>query len=297
MPFACARGPGHPDEACDRVAAALAEEYVRRDPEAITDIRVVAGHGALFVVGEIQSSADFDVAAVARRALGSIDPTLDFEPFVSIERMRAPSSLGTAEALTVFGYACDENPSHLPAAVFQARRIAEEIERLRKEDADWFWCGADYDVAVTHGLSRPFASVRFGHAVVASLTEIRSKAAAALSSVAPDLDWRINPAGADTRGGLAGRSGSSGQLVPGGGYGSALPSNPSGTGRSPSHPFNRGAELARIACRELVDGGKGHAVWIELLYPSLERKPSILRARNERGEDVSADLDPSRFSI
>lgn len=297
MAFAWQRGPGHPDEACDRVAAALAEEYVRRDPEAITDIRVMAGHGALFVVGEIQSTADFDAAAVARRALGDIDPTLDFEPFVSIERMRPPSSLGTAEALTVFGYACDENPMGLPSAVFQARRIADEIERLRKEDAEWFWCGADYDVAVTMGIQRPFASVRFGHAIAASLTEIRSKASAALSLVAPDLDWRINPAGADTRGGLAGRSGSSGQLIPGGEYGSALPSNPSGMGRSPSHPFNKGAELARVACRELVTMGKGHAIWIELLYPSLERKPSILRARNERGENLSSELDPSRFSI
>ncbi len=304
MPFACARGPGHPDEACDRIAATLAEEYVRRDPDAITDIRVVAGHGALFVVGEIHSTADFDVASAARRALGDIDPTLDFEPFVSIERMRPPASLGTAEALAVFGYACDEHPSGLPVAAFQAKRIAEEIERLRKEDADWFWCGADYDVAVSdarpftlHTSHRPVASVRLGHAVVASLTEIRLKAAAALSLAVPELDWRINPAGADTRGGLAGRSGSSGQPVPGGGYGSALPSNPSGAGRSPSHPFNKGAELARQAASELVAAKHGHAVWIELLYPSLERKPSILRARNERGEDLTRNLDPARFSL
>jgi S-adenosylmethionine synthetase len=67
MAWAHLEGPGAPDTACDLVTAAIADEYLRRDPASLLNIRVSGGHGVLFVAGEAKSQADFDVAAVTTR--------------------------------------------------------------------------------------------------------------------------------------------------------------------------------------------------------------------------------------
>jgi len=294
MAFAMMRGSGHPDAACDHVAESLVDEYVRRDPLARCDIRVMGGHGVLFVSGNIKSEADFDAGAIVRRAIGEIDPMLSLEPFVSIERMDGMPLVGAASSVSVFGYACDETPERLPPTVAFARRAVEEIERLRKEDPDWYWCSADFDVSIQ---TPKKGIVRVSHVPSIALEDIRMRVASALSRVLPDLDWKVNSSGPDTRGGLAGAIGSSRLLVSGGGYGSVLPSPPAASGLHPNHPAKKGTQLARAVAQELVAAGLGRAVWIELTYLPDEIFPAAMRIRNERGQDLSASLDPTRFSL
>lgn len=288
-----ARGSGHPDTACDHIAETLAAEFVQRDPQARCDIRVMGGHGVLFVSGNIRSEADFDAGAVVRRAVGDIDPMLSLEPFVSLERMDGAALAGASSPFVAFGYATNETAERLPPVAAFAARAREELMRLRREDPDWYWCGSDFDVSV-HGST---GLVRVSHVPSIALEDVRMRVASALSRLLPDLDWRINPAGADTRNGLAGAVGSSRLPVPGGAYGSALPDVARTAGLHVGHPVSRGNALAREAAIELVDRGLGRAAWVELVYGPDERKPAAMRIRNEHGQDLSASLDPMRFSL
>ena len=313
MAFASVRGPGHPDEACDKVARALVDEYVRRDPESRCDLRVTGGHGTLFVSGEVRSQADFDAGAVAKAALSEIDPALALEPFVSIERMEGALRT-TADACAVFGYATNETPERLPLHVVRAQEIASEIARLRREDPDWYWCGADYDVSVYVGHSVGarhvgarhvgarhavplHAVVRLSHVPSIALDDLRLRTASALSRRWPEFDWKVNPAGPDTRAGLMGRIGSSRQPPSGGRYGSTLPDRSSGAGFHASHPTNRGAELARNAAVELISSGSCGAAWIELVYLPDDVLPTSVRIRTDKGADLDVRLSPDHFSL
>lgn len=296
MAFASVRGPGHPDEACDKVARALVDEYVRRDPESRCDLRVTGGHGTLFVSGEVRSRADFDAGAVVRGALSEIDPALALEPFVSIERMDGTLRT-TADACAVFGYATDETPEHLPRHVVRAQEIAAEIARLRREDPDWYWCGADYDVSVSLEKKKSLAVIRLSHVPSIALDDLRLRTASALSQRWPELDWKVNPAGPDTRAGLMGRIGSSRQSPSGGRYGSTLPDRMGGAGLHASHPANRGAELARNAAAELVSSGSCGAAWIELVYLPDDFQPTSVRVRTDKGADLDVRLSPEHFSL
>jgi S-adenosylmethionine synthetase len=294
MAFALRRGAGHPDAACDHVAESLVEEYVRRDPLARCDIRVMGGQGVLFVSGNIKSEADFDAGAIVKRAIGEIEPMLSLEPFVSLERMDGMPLVGATSPVSVFGYACDETPEQLPPAVAYARRAVEELERLRREDPDWYWCSADLEV----GIQTPNKGfVRVSHVPSMALDDIRMRVASSLSRILPELDWKVNASGPDTRGGLAGAVGSSRLPPAGGNYGSALPSLPGSSGLHPRHPAKKGALLAREAARELLSAGLGRAIWIELTYLPDEIFPAAMRIRNERGQNLSASLDPMRFSL
>ncbi|HVM90828.1 MAG TPA: S-adenosylmethionine synthetase N-terminal domain-containing protein [Verrucomicrobiae bacterium] len=293
MAFAMSRGSGHPDTACDHVAESLAAEFLRRDPAARCDIRVMGGHGVLFVSGHVKSEADFDAGAIVRKACGEIDPLLALEPFVSLERPDGMPLAGSPSPVSVFGYASSETPERLPPAVAFARRGRDELERLRREDPDWYWCGSDFEVSVhgTHGLAR------VSHVPSIALEDVRMRVASALARVLPDLDWKVNPAGPETRGGLAGAIGSSRLPVPGGAYGSSLPDTSWSAGLHPRHPAKAGSRLAREVAVDLVDRGLGKAIWIELVYGPDEIFPAFMRIRNERGQDLSASLDPSRFSL
>ena len=79
------RLPGHPDAACDMVAEAIVDEYMRRDPDTRIALSVIGGRGALFVAGDVISAADFDVAQIIQRTLGTIGIGTELEPFVSLE--------------------------------------------------------------------------------------------------------------------------------------------------------------------------------------------------------------------
>jgi S-adenosylmethionine synthetase len=296
MAFASIRGPGHPDEACDRVARALVDEYVRRDPDSRCDIRVMGGHGTLFISGEVRSQADFDASSVVKAALSEIDPSLVLEPFISIERMEVASPT-SADAYSVFGYATDETTDFVPRQVAYVLQISSEIERLRREDPDWYWCGADYDVSVSLEKKKGLAVVRLSHVPSIALDDLRLRTASALSRLMPEFEWKVNPAGIDTRAGLMGRVGSSRLSTPGGDYGSTLPNGANGSGFHPSHPTRRGAELARNAAAELVSSESCCAAWVELIYLPDDDLPSSVRVRTDKGAGFDVRFSPEHFSL
>jgi hypothetical protein len=294
MAWAHLEGPGAPDTACDLVATAIADEYLRRDPASLLNIRVSGGHGVLFVAGEAKSQADFDVAAVVRRTLGQIDAGLAAEPFIAIEPMFDPPLFGDRDPLTVFGYATSETESRLPREVDRGRLILQAMEVRRLMDADWYWLGSDYAV-FAGGIRGREVIIRLGHADAASPEEIKARVLRALGDTVEAGELRLVVANAKANGGLASRIGSSGRrLSP---YGRKLPPTPSGIGHHLAHPANLGSWYARAAARELVAGGFGKAVLAELDYTPHESKPSAMRVRNEKGEDLRSHLDLARFDL
>jgi S-adenosylmethionine synthetase len=299
MSLARVKGPGEPDQACDLVAAAIVEEYARRDPSAKLDIRVSGGRGVLFVVGDVSSTADFDVSAVVRRTLGQCGIATNIEPFISLEPM-LPTwavSSGSREMVSVFGYATSETEDRLPPTVGLARTIARELEQRRTMDADWFWLGSDYQVTVDLHQKQPLATVRVEHLETQALAHVRERLQEVLGPRFPSLDVRINPAGEEHKAGLAHRVGSSRKSSALDVYGSHLPFPGSGVGHHSSHPLNVGSWLARALARELVQNGKGKAIAIHVSWLPLEARPRSVKIRNEKGEDLSALIDPMRFDL
>ncbi|PIP60973.1 hypothetical protein COX00_00315 [Candidatus Uhrbacteria bacterium CG22_combo_CG10-13_8_21_14_all_47_17] len=290
MPQATVFGPGSPEKACDLIATAIVEEYVKRDPNAKVDIRVSGGYGALFVSGEAKSEADFDISTAVKRTAAQIDPRLALEPFVAIE----PALLARGP-ISIFGYATSETDSFLPPAVDEAMHIARELERFRTVNEDGFWLSGDYDVTVTREGKERIACIQVSHMEEKNVEDVRAQITDIASHVF-EGGLRINPNGADHRQGLQKRVGSSGRLTQEW-FGAKLPSSATGIGFELKHPSNLGRWFARAAAKELVIAKKGKAVFVEMQWLPLETKPRILSARNERGEILSSYLDRDRFDL
>ncbi len=299
MPVARVRGPGHPDQVCDLVAAAIVEEYERRDPAARLHIRVMGGHGALFVGGEVASTADFDVSAIVRRVLGASGVTSDTEPFIALEPM-APNwacESGTREGASVTAYATNETKERVPAHVELARKVARLLEAKRIGDEDWFWLDPDYEVIVERVEQKFVTVVHVGHADAKPIAEVRSTIQRLLTDAQIPSPIRINPAGEETRVGLFHRVGSSAQAASIDQGGSLLPCAASGVGLHSTHPLNAGAHLARAIARECLGRELGQAIMVSVSWLPLEARPHQVRIRNERGDDLSNAIDRERFDL
>lgn len=290
--------PGHPDKACDLVAEAILDEYLRRDPAARIALNVAGGHGALFISGDVSSEADFDVASLVRRTLGSLGVMDEMEPFVSLENIVAeqlPLFLSGFELPVIgTGYASSETQELIPSAVLLAKRIAKALEERRLHDADWFWLGADAEVSVQdNGREPPDVRIFLEHGAT-PIVEARKSVESVMRAILPDARVHVNELGAHEVRGLAHRSGSSGKdRAP---YGSLLPSVSNGIGRDIRHPEKAASWLLRSAARDLVQNG-AKAALVQATYVPGELVPSRITARDERGIDLSTKVDRASLSL
>ncbi|MFZ2804403.1 MAG: S-adenosylmethionine synthetase N-terminal domain-containing protein [Patescibacteria group bacterium] len=293
------RFPGHPDKVCDLVAESIVDEYLRRDPDARLRVSVAGGRGALFVSGDVRSSADFDVAALVRRVVGGAGVMAEMEPFVSLEPVgpeQAPLfAAGNELPVTVMGYATSETPELVPEPLLLARRIAKRLEDLRQSDESWFWLGADGEVVVHDGGAEKgmtvFIQVEHGAKPIA---DARKEISAVVASLAPTFGVKVNELGPTEIRGLANVMGASGHDVAS--YGDLLPSVPRLVGSDTHRAEKAGAWLARHAARGLVVKGSKAALVTATYLPG-EDLPASLSARDERGKDLSSQLDQQSFSL
>lgn len=298
MRSARVRLPGHPDQACDLVAESIVDEYLRRDPEARIRLSVSGGRGALFVSGDVKSTADFDVSAVVRRALGSCGVMAEMEPFISLDPVTADHASvfqhGSPAPVSVFGYATSETPGMIPTTVMLAHAVGKALDDQRQTNDKMFWLGPDADVFVHANATEPtMVSVQVEHGIE-GIDRVRSALTQLVQEIAPGITVRINDLGPCEARGLARVMGASGKLSSP--YGSAMPAMPSYAGLDPRQAEKGGSWLLRSAARSLVARG-ARAAFVQATYMPGEQLPVHVSARDERGKDISDGIPRETLSL
>jgi hypothetical protein len=253
----------------------------------------------LFVAGDVKTTADFDVAALVRRTLGSLGVMVDIEPFVSIEPVApeaAPDFLeGIVVPYEVAGYATIETPDLLPTPVSAAIRIGKRLDDLRTTDESWFWLGPDAEIFVQSGAGEPKGvSIHVEHGMV-PLLDVRKQISELVHAILPGAEVRVNELGATDLRGLAHATGTSSRFSSI--YGSVLPSVSCGIGMDPHNPKKAAPWLLRAAARKLVRERGLRAAFIRAMYVPGEREPRWLSVRDESGRDQSALLAKDQISL
>ena len=280
------------------MAESIVDEYLRRDPATSIRVSVTGGRGALFVSGDVVTTADFDVASVIRRTLSSNGILTEIEPFVSLEPATPDLSSfmisGNVSPTHVVGYATDETSEYLPRPVVIARQVVELFERQRTQNEQWFWFGSDAEVVVTDTGKQIQIHVALEHGQE-ELASVRKQIAQILQPLFPTASIRVNTLGSISFRGLGNVMGASGQRMSI--YGDQLPSGPSPVGLHPGHPEKGGMWLARLAAKDLVMHEYAKQALVQFVYDPGERVPSMIRARDSQGTDLSAFVDPERYSL
>jgi len=112
--------PNHPDKVCDYISDSILDACLAEDPFSRVAIETQAGHGTIFLTGELTTTAKCDVIDVAKRAL--TERGIDLKDVMVVQNIEKQSpdiakgvdTGGAGDQGIMVGYACRDTEDQLP---------------------------------------------------------------------------------------------------------------------------------------------------------------------------------------
>src|SRR5471030_840211 len=167
---------GHPDKVADQISDAILDAIFEQDPLSRVAAETLCNTGLVVLAGEITTQANVDYIQVARDTIKRIgyDNTeygIDYKGcavLVAYDKQSNDIAQGVDEGAGIdldqgagdqglmFGYACDETPELMPAAIHYAHRLVERQSQLRKDGRlPWLRPDAKSQVTLRYVNGRP----------------------------------------------------------------------------------------------------------------------------------------------
>src|SRR3990167_6965147 len=168
---------GHPDKVCDQISDAVLDAILTQDKKARVACETLVKNNLVVLAGEITTTANIDFDKVTRDVVRHIGYTaamgFDSETctvLTAIGRQSPDIAQGVDEGKGIdldqgagdqglmFGYACDETPDLMPAAIHYAHRIVERQSQVRKDGRlPWLRPDAKSQITLKYLEGRPVA--------------------------------------------------------------------------------------------------------------------------------------------
>lgn len=151
---------GHPDKVCDQISDAVLDAILAQDPDAHVACETACTTGMVMVMGEISTTSNVDIPAIARSVVKEIGYNGEEGNFDSatcavmtaIDEQSPDIAMGVNEAIEsrgdsndaydrigagdqglMFGYACTETPELMPLPISLSHALCKQLTKLRKD--------------------------------------------------------------------------------------------------------------------------------------------------------------------
>lgn len=290
-------GEGHPDKVCDRISDAIVDLFLSHDPHSRVAVETLATTNRIVLAGEIRGPkliTPREMEEVARNAVKEIGYAqkgfhwqwADVQIYVHAQSediaMGVDSSgnkdEGAGDQGIMFGYACKETPSLMPAPIFYAHKILRLISEDRHA-GKLPLLGPDSKSQVTleYVDGKP---VRTAGIVVSTQHDEKIDQAEVRELVRPYVekalpkDWMcsdeqfyVNPTGRFVIGGPDGDAGLTGRKIIVDTYGGAAPHGGGAfSGKDPTKVDRSAAYMARYLAKNIVAADIADKCTIQLAY-------------------------------
>lgn len=252
--------PGHPDKLCDQISDAILDAFLAQDPDARVAIEVVGGHGKVFVVGEVTTTAKVSAEPIVKRLVGDLEIEVRIVE-QSPEISQGVDTGGAGDQGIMVGYATSETPELLPLEVVLSRKLNQFLYAI------WPYDGKT-QVTIKDGIVESIVA-SFQNA---SNDQLKSGVKAwlkidsqVITKSEPKL--HINPAGDWHRGGFDADTGLTGRKLVVDNYGPSIPiGGGCFSGKDPSKVDRSAAYIARKIAVDYLKQRKANEVFVHLAY-------------------------------
>jgi S-adenosylmethionine synthetase len=289
---------GHPDKVADQISDAILDAILAQDPKARVAAETLCNTGLVVLAGEITTHANVDYIQVARETIKRIgydntDYGIDYRGcavLVAYDKQSPDIAQGVDEGAGIdldqgagdqglmFGYACDETPELMPAAIYYAHRLVERQSQLRKDGRlPWLRPDAKSQVTLRYVNGRPVAvdTVVLSTQHAPEMTHKHIEEAVIEDIIKPvlprewfnDTKFLVNPTGRFVIGGPQGDCGLTGRKIIVDTYGGAAPHGGGAfSGKDPTKVDRSAAYAARYVAKNVVAAGLARQCQVQVSY-------------------------------
>lgn len=298
---------GHPDKLCDQISDAIVDRFLAEEPEARTAVETCATTNYVGLIGEVRGPASITkevMEELARQTIKKVGYEQDDFHWNKVQidcRIHSQSAdiaqgvdasgtkdEGAGDQGIMFGYACNETPDLMPAAI----QYSHEILRLLAEDRhkgilNKLLPDAKSQVSLEYRNGKPVraTSVVLSTQHIEGLTQddVRAMVIPYIEKVLPE-GWMpaadelyINPTGRFVIGGPVGDSGLTGRKIIVDTYGGSAPHGGGAfSGKDPTKVDRSAAYAARYVAKNIVAAGYAEKCTLQVSYAIGVSKPISL---------------------
>ena len=288
---------GHPDKIADQISDAVLDAIIAQDPNARVACETLIKTGMAMIAGEVTTSAWVDLENIVRQTISDIgynssDVGFDGATCAVLNVIGKQSSdiaqgvdreekrkQGAGDQGLMFGYACDETPTLMPAPITYAHRLVERQSKVRR-DGVLPWLRPDAKSQVTFryeddkitGIDAVVLSTQ--HDPDISQKDLQEAVRELIiDKVLPaewldkDTKYHINPTGKFVIGGPVGDCGLTGRKIIVDTYGgSAHHGGGAFSGKDPSKVDRSAAYAGRYVAKNIVAAGLAKRCEVQVSY-------------------------------
>ena len=291
---------GHPDKVCDQISDTILDLFMEKDSNSRVACETLATTNRIVLAGEINLKKKKDeiseslIDEVVRKKVKEIgyeqngfhwknlrienllhDQSTDISQ--GVDKDESNEFYGAGDQGIMFGYACDETESFMPAPIDYSHKILKTLANYRHNNDSFFGPDSKSQVSVVYKNNRPknisSIIVSSQHSESANNDEIRKKILEIIEEAMPNVvlpaekKILINPTGRFVIGGPDGDAGLTGRKIIVDTYGGAAPHGGGAfSGKDYTKVDRSAAYMARYLAKNIVASGVSSKCLIQLSY-------------------------------
>lgn len=288
---------GHPDKVADQVSDAILDAFLAQDHKARVACETMVNTGLAIISGELTSTASVDLPEIVRetvRRIGYTSSDIGYDAntlavLSTLDKQSPDIAMGVdqednqrqgaGDQGLMFGFACDETDTLMPAALDYAHRLMRKQSELRKSGKlAWLRPDAKSQLTVRYEDDRPTAIdavvLSTQHAPDITLDDLRMAVMEEIIQPVLPGQWlhektryHINPTGRFVVGGPVADCGLTGRKIIVDTYGGmARHGGGAFSGKDPSKVDRSAAYAARYVAKNIVGAGLAKKCEVQLSY-------------------------------